>query len=134
MGLAAKNQVPGLGVLRGNAAQAFLNSNMVSTSSRSNQDQVGGSPPPLPGATANATELQITPQHSCERENGTILISPPPVQEDQDHRTLLLRDLKGNGKLSMPINASEVYEKNVTLRKKDLSDVRRVIRYRIFPM
>eukprot|EP00957_Ditylum_brightwellii_P004000 304453-Ditylum_brightwellii.AAC.1 len=63
-----------------------------------------------------------------------ILISLPPVQEDQDHRTLLLRDLKGNGKLPMLINASGVYEMNVTLRKKDLSDVRRFIRYGIFPM
>eukprot|EP00957_Ditylum_brightwellii_P147188 11207958-Ditylum_brightwellii.AAC.1 len=118
MGLAANSEVPGLGVSRNDVAQAFLNANMASTSSRSSQDQVGGSPPPLPGATAIVTELQTTLQHSHERENGTILISPPPVQEDQDRRALLLRDFKGNDKLPMPIDASEVYERNVILRKK----------------
>eukprot|EP00957_Ditylum_brightwellii_P049987 3789102-Ditylum_brightwellii.AAC.1 len=88
MGLAANSEVPGLGVSRRDVAQVFINANMVSTSSRSNQDQVRWSPPPLPGATAISTELHTTLQHSRERGNGTILISPPPVQEDQDNRML----------------------------------------------
>eukprot|EP00957_Ditylum_brightwellii_P033579 2545225-Ditylum_brightwellii.AAC.1 len=64
MGLAVNSEVPGLGFSRSDVAQAFLNANMASTSSRSNWDQVGGSPPPLPGATDIATELQTTPRHS----------------------------------------------------------------------
>eukprot|EP00957_Ditylum_brightwellii_P079599 6052843-Ditylum_brightwellii.AAC.1 len=48
MGLAANSEVPGLGVSISNVAQAFLNANMASTSSRSNRDQVRGSPPSLP--------------------------------------------------------------------------------------
>ncbi len=66
------------------------------------------------------------------------LVSPPPVGRENYNPggMLLLRDLKGNGNLPMPVNAIEIYERNVTLAddKKGLSNIRKNIRYGIFPM
>ena len=107
-------------------------------------------PPPLPplgpgvGGTAADSSRPATatnphsPQGVVIRETSKVV--SPPAQTNDGHEEydpgamLLPRDLKGNGTLPVPVNATQVYERNVTLGKKNLSAIRKVVRYGIFPL
>jgi hypothetical protein len=97
--------------------------------------------PSLPSLTGTATSPNCsTPANSSPAAVMRMtdhVVTPPTNEQEEEYNPgayLLLRDLQGNGNLPMPVNATEVYERNVTVAKDKLSQLRKIVRYGIFPM